>query len=74
MPRKVRELKRDLKRAGFRLLKQRGKGSHTVWTHPNVPDDVVLSGADGDDAFEYQEKHVQRAIAMSRRSFAAKEK
>jgi hypothetical protein len=39
-----------------------------------VPDDVVLSGADGDDAFDYQEKHVQRAIAMSRRSFAAKEK
>ena len=50
MPRKIRELKSDLIRAGFRLLKGRGKGSHTVWAPPNGSFTLTLSGADGEDA------------------------
>ena len=48
MPRKVRELKALLRKAGF--VGRSGKGDHTVWTHPKAKKSVVLSGNDGDDA------------------------
>ncbi len=57
MPRKIRELKADLRRAGFRV--RPGKGSHAVWWHPLVTDTVSMSGGDGDDAERYQEKAVR---------------
>lgn len=64
MPRKIRELRRDLVREGFQLAPRRGKGSHTYWRHPsgvtaNIP------GHDGDDAPPYLEKHVRRAIELA---------
>ena len=62
MPKKIRELKSILKKAGFTLLKDRGKGSHTVWEHPNVEQNVILSGKDSKDAQKYQEKRVQEAV------------
>ncbi len=62
MPRKIRELKRDLRKAGFRLVPRRGKGSHMAWAHPDVPGTVTLSGHDGDDADHYQEDDVRKAI------------
>lgn len=62
MPKKIRELKSILKKAGFTLLKDRGKGSHTVWEHPNVEKNVILSGKDGNDAQRYQENRVQEAV------------
>lgn len=68
MPRKIRELKRDLRRAGYSLLPHRGKGSHTVWEHPLVPDDLTLSGHDGDDAKSYQEVDVHDYIARARQA------
>ncbi len=34
MPQKIRLLKSKLQKAGFILLKKRGKGSHTMWLHP----------------------------------------
>ena len=53
MPVKIRELKARLRKAGF--YSRPGKGSHTVWKHPNLPGvRLVLSGADGDDAQRYQ--------------------
>lgn len=65
MPPKIRQLKASLARAGFIERKDRGKGNHTFWTHPDVPDvTVVLSGKDGADALGYQERDVRRAIAM----------
>jgi predicted RNA binding protein YcfA (HicA-like mRNA interferase family) len=30
MPQKIRQLKASLQKAGFVLLKKRGKGSHTI--------------------------------------------
>jgi predicted RNA binding protein YcfA (HicA-like mRNA interferase family) len=62
MQRKIRELKRNLRDAGFTLQPNRGKGSHTVREHPAVARPVVLSGKDGDDAQDYQERAVRRGI------------
>jgi predicted RNA binding protein YcfA (HicA-like mRNA interferase family) len=60
MPRKIRELKADLSRQGFTWSP--GKGSHTVWTHDLIVDEVTLSGHDGDDAKPYQEKRVRATL------------
>ena len=69
MPRKIRQLKAELKKAGFRELTERGKGSHIMWEHSLVPGVAVnLSGKDGDDAKSYQEKAVREAIARVQRS------
>ncbi len=70
MPRKIRQLKTDLRRAGVSQVSQ--EGSHTKWKHPLVPaSTLILSGHDGDDAKLYQEKAVRdllRQIAEARRS------
>jgi predicted RNA binding protein YcfA (HicA-like mRNA interferase family) len=61
VPVKIRELKARLRKAGF--YSRPGKGSHTVWKHPNLPGArLVLSGADGDDAQRYQEADVQSIL------------
>jgi predicted RNA binding protein YcfA (HicA-like mRNA interferase family) len=61
MPRKIRELKADLRRAGFE--ESAGKGSHTRWEHPLLPDRHTLSGHDGDDARPYQEQQLRALLA-----------
>ncbi len=48
MPKKIRELKAMLRKAGF--FQRSGKGSLTVWEHPKLQDKLTLSGRDGDDA------------------------
>jgi predicted RNA binding protein YcfA (HicA-like mRNA interferase family) len=65
MPKKIRQLKGMLAKAGFTW--RPGKGSHTVWTHPKVRTAIVLSGNDGDDTKPYQEKEVKRRIRESRK-------
>ena len=61
MPKKIRQLKRMLRKAGFSV--RPGKGSHTVWDHPRLHGrPVTLAGQDGDDADRYQEKQVRDAI------------
>jgi predicted RNA binding protein YcfA (HicA-like mRNA interferase family) len=64
MPRKVRELKADLRRAGF--SEQPGKGSHSGWRHPLLQDKLTLSGHDGDDARPYQERGLRAILAKLR--------
>ena len=61
MPKKIRELKSMLKKAGF--TSRPGKGSHSVWYHPRATRMVVLAGKDGDDAKRYQEKDVKERIS-----------
>jgi hypothetical protein len=61
VPRKLRELRADLRRNGARKFSQ--VGSHEKWKHPLVNDYVMLAGADGDDAKPYQEKDVKRLIS-----------
>jgi predicted RNA binding protein YcfA (HicA-like mRNA interferase family) len=62
MPKKIRELKSDLRRAGWYLKPGAGKGSHSVWEHSNVPYNVTVSGHDGHDAQRYQEIMVRKAV------------
>ncbi|MEH2453426.1 type II toxin-antitoxin system HicA family toxin [Nostoc sp. UHCC 0926] len=61
MPKKIRELKAILLKAGF--VYRPAKGSHTFWTHPLIPDEpVTIAGKDGDDAPRYLEKQVNRVL------------
>jgi predicted RNA binding protein YcfA (HicA-like mRNA interferase family) len=69
VPRKIRQLKSDLRKAGFIERTERGKGSHAVWEHPMDPTAfVTLSGKDGADAQPYQERQVRVAIAHVQRA------
>lgn len=62
MPRKVRELIRDLLDAGFYEIAGGGKGSHRKFSHGRYSGAVTLSGGSGEDAKHYQEKQVRQAI------------
>jgi predicted RNA binding protein YcfA (HicA-like mRNA interferase family) len=66
MPRKIRELKADLRQAGWTQMPGRGKGSHTRWKHPLIPEPLTLSGHDGTDARPYQEQQVREAVRRAR--------
>ena len=59
MPRKVRELIRDLESAGF--VNRGGKGDHRNYEHPTGVR-VTVSGQLGDDAKHYQEREVKKRI------------
>lgn len=63
MPRKIRDLIRELGRAGF--VDRGGRGSHRNYEHP-AGARVTLSGHEGDDAKPYQERAVRQAIADTR--------
>lgn len=61
MPKKIREIKAILSKAGF--IDRPAKGSHTFWTHPLLPDEpITVAGKDGDDALRYLEKQVNRVL------------
>ena len=62
MPRKIRQLIADLKKAGF--VDRGGKGSHRNFVDGkgNI---VTLSGQEGADAKPYQEKDVRESIKRS---------
>jgi predicted RNA binding protein YcfA (HicA-like mRNA interferase family) len=65
VPKKIRELKAMLLKAGFTY--RSGKGSHTVWSHPLLLYSLTLSGKDGADADRYQEKDVRNALIKIRK-------
>jgi len=68
MPKKIRQLKQALRRAGFSELSKRGKGSHSMWRHERYKDlTVELSGKDGTDARRYHEENTAAAIAEAER-------
>jgi predicted RNA binding protein YcfA (HicA-like mRNA interferase family) len=60
VPKKIRELKAMLRKAGFSF--RPGKGSHTVWEHPRLPGAITLAGNDGDDAKPYQELDIRKIL------------
>jgi predicted RNA binding protein YcfA (HicA-like mRNA interferase family) len=62
MPRKIRQLIRDLEQAGF--VNRGGRGSHRNYEHP-AGARVTISGKEGDDAKPYQERAVTDAIEQS---------
>ena len=59
MPRKVRELIRDLEKAGF--INRGGKGSHRNYKH-GQGSKITMSGSAGDDAKPYQERALKIAL------------
>ena len=65
-PANQRKFKADLRRAGYREVKGRGKGSHSMWEHPLVADSITLSGHDGADAHDYQERMVREFVERAR--------
>ena len=69
MPRKIRQLKADLRRMGAWLVGE--VGDHEKWKHPLVADVYVeLSGKDGADARPYQEqrlRELERRVAEEKR-------
>jgi hypothetical protein len=38
MPRKIRQLKADLRKSVFEIEPMRGKGSHMLWVHRSHPE------------------------------------
>jgi predicted RNA binding protein YcfA (HicA-like mRNA interferase family) len=64
VPRKVRELIRDLERAGF--VFRGGRGSHRNFKHPRGIK-ITISGAPGDDAKRYQERDVEKALRAAKK-------
>jgi hypothetical protein len=61
VPRKLRQLRVDLRRAGFAVDHQ--TGSHQVWRHTLLHGvRVNLAGNDGADALVYQEREVREAL------------
>lgn len=62
MPRKIKQLIKDLKKAGF--VNRGGKGSHRNFMHPKGMT-ITISGKLGDDAKIYQEKELKLKIKRS---------
>jgi predicted RNA binding protein YcfA (HicA-like mRNA interferase family) len=60
MPRKIRELKNLLLKAGFTY--KPAKGSHTKWLHPKLSQSIIIAGQDGSDAKPYLEKQVDAVL------------
>jgi predicted RNA binding protein YcfA (HicA-like mRNA interferase family) len=60
MPRKIKQLIKDLESSGFQA--RSGKGSHRNFFHQTSPFIVTISGKDGDNALPYQEKTVKQAL------------
>ena len=58
MPRKIRELMKELEKVGF--VNRGGRGSHRNYIFKDSVR-VTISGKSGDDAKKYQEKAVKKA-------------
>ena len=64
MPRKIRQLIKELEQAGFVNLG--GKGNHRNFIHPKGIA-ITISGKPGDDAKYYQEKEMANKIKESQK-------
>ena len=64
MPRKIRDLLKDLRSAGFSIDRQ--KGSHRQFKHPAFKGTVTLSGAESGDAKTYRNARSQKPLPKQR--------
>jgi predicted RNA binding protein YcfA (HicA-like mRNA interferase family) len=67
MPKKIRELKAMLRKAGWILI-DGGKGSHAKYAHPKIARRITLAGQDGHDAKPYQERDVETGVSEAARA------
>jgi predicted RNA binding protein YcfA (HicA-like mRNA interferase family) len=66
MPRKIRDLIRDLRKAGFVIVPGGGKGGHRKMTHETHDGlTAIIAGHDGDDARHYLEKQIASLIRQA---------
>ncbi len=65
MPRKVKQLIKELEQAG--LMNRGGKDSHRNLVHINVIKPITISGKLSENAKQYQEKAVNSAIKESQK-------
>jgi predicted RNA binding protein YcfA (HicA-like mRNA interferase family) len=72
MPRKLRQLRAELRKAGYAL--DHTTGDHTILKHPLIPGHVNIAGNDGDDAQHYQEKAVREAVRKLREAEQAQKR
>ncbi len=61
MPRKIRDLIKDLRKAGFQHVPG-GKGSHRKFEANQGRTVMIIPGRDGDDAKTYLERQVKQKI------------
>lgn len=71
MPKKIRELKTILLKAGF--VAESGKGSHSKWSHPKLSSKIIVAGKDGSDAKIYLEKQIATALEELKKLDAGEE-
>jgi predicted RNA binding protein YcfA (HicA-like mRNA interferase family) len=64
VPRKIRELIRDLECAGF--VDRGGKGGHRNFKHPGGVR-ITVSGRPGEDAKRYQERELEKALREAKK-------
>jgi len=64
MPRKIRQLIKELEQAGF--IDRGGKGNHRNFIHPKGVV-ITISGKLGDDAKHYQKREVTKKIKESQK-------
>ncbi len=64
MPKKIRQIKSLLLKAGF--ASKPAKGSHSKWIHSKLPKAIIIAGKDGSDAKPYLEKQVNDALEQLR--------
>jgi predicted RNA binding protein YcfA (HicA-like mRNA interferase family) len=64
VPRRIRDLLKDLRKAGF-ILVGGGKGSHRKFHGKAGKIVIIVPGRDGDDASPYLERQVQEKIIES---------
>ena len=64
MPRKIRQLIKELEQAGF--INRGGKGNHRNFIHP-IGVVITISGKLGDDVKHYQENEVIKKIKESQK-------
>ncbi len=62
MPRKIRQLLEDYKKAGYYIVPGAGKGDHRKLKHPSVKKSYILDGKSGSDCKHYQEKDLKAAL------------
>ncbi len=64
MPRKLRELIADLRRAGF--VQEPERGSHRKFRHPRGVTAIVSGHSEGVDVKPYHEKQIRQKIEQAR--------
>jgi len=62
VPRRIREILNDYKKAGFVIVPGAGKGDHRKLKHPELGATVTLDGKPGSDCKHYQEKQLREQL------------